>query len=237
MRIIPAIDVIDGKLVRLTKGDYATQKVYSENPLEQAKIFEDAGLKYLHFVDLDGAKASRPVNYKLLEKIANQTNLIVDAGGGASSTENLNIWFNSGATQVTAGSISVKDKNLVSNWLSDFGADKIILGADVNEKYIATHGWQETSNEHINNYLHFYLEKKASYFICTDIAKDGMLSGPSTALYQEILSNFSLNLIASGGVNSLADLEALKKINCEGVIIGKAIYEGKITLKQLSSFI
>lgn len=234
MRIIPAIDIIDGKCVRLSKGDYTTKKVYNEDPLEVALQFEDFGIKYLHLVDLDGAKNQQIINYKVLERIASKTKLSIDFGGGIKSTEDLKIAFESGAKQVTGGSIAVTNPNLFESWLVEFGSDSIILGADCNHRKIATHGWQETSQIEIIEFLKKYESKGVLQVICTDIAKDGMLQGPSFDLYKEILSKTTLQLIASGGVTTLEDLENLKKIGCEGAIIGKAIYEGTISLEELS---
>lgn len=242
MRIIPAIDIIEGKCVRLTKGDYNTKKVYNENPLEVAKQFEDAGIKYLHVVDLDGAKASHIVNYKVLEQIASKTNLKIDFGGGLKSDKDLEIAFNSGANQVTGGSIAVKNPSVFESWIIKFGAEKIILGADfypdsISGK-IATNGWQEESNLELIPFILEYQQKGIQYVICTDISKDGMLQGPSFDTYASILSAVNnLKLIASGGISSFEELPKLAELGCEGVIIGKAIYENKISLKQLENFI
>jgi len=234
MRIIPAIDIINGKCVRLSKGDYTTQKVYHEDPLEVALQFEDFGIQYLHLVDLDGAKSKQIVNYKILEKIASKTKLSIDFGGGIKSTEDLKIAFNSGAKQVTGGSIAVTNSKLFESWLTTFGSDKIILGADCNNRNIATHGWQEVSKIDIIDFLNDYQSKGVQQTICTDISKDGMLQGPAIALYEEILSKTKMKLIASGGVTTLEDLKTLQNIGCEGAILGKAIYEGTISLKELS---
>ena len=244
MRIIPAIDIIEGKCVRLTKGDYNTKKVYNENPLEVAKLFEDSGIEFLHVVDLDGAKASHIVNYKILEKIASKTNLKVDFGGGLKSNEDLKIAFESGANQITGGSIAVKNQELFESWINTYGSDKIILGADCNNEKIAVSGWQEESELEVIPFIKDYQSKGIQYVICTDIAKDGMLEGPSFDLYQKILnechsehSEESLKLIASGGISTFDELPKLVELGCEGVIIGKAIYEDKISLKQLEKFI
>ena len=244
MRIIPAIDIIEGKCVRLTKGDYNTKKVYNENPLEVAKLFQDSGIEFLHVVDLDGAKASHIVNYKILEQIASKTNLKVDFGGGLKSNEDLKIAFDSGANQITGGSIAVKNKELFESWINTYGADKIILGADCNNEKIAVSGWQEESELEVIPFIKDYQSKGIQYVICTDIAKDGMLEGPSFDLYQKILrqchsehSEESLKLIASGGISTFDELPKLVELGCEGVIIGKAIYEDKISLKQLEEFI
>jgi phosphoribosylformimino-5-aminoimidazole carboxamide ribotide isomerase len=242
MRIIPAIDIIDGKCVRLTKGDYSTKKIYNENPLEVAKEFEDAGITYLHVVDLDGAKASTIVNYKVLEQIASKTNLNIDFGGGLKSDKDLEIAFNSGANQITGGSIAVKNVAIFENWIQKFGSEKIILGADfypdTTGGKIATNGWQEESSLALIPFIKGYQEKGIQYVICTDISKDGMLQGPSFDIYQEILLEVKdLKLIASGGISTFNELPKLAEMGCEGVIIGKAIYENKISLKQLEQFI
>lgn len=242
MRIIPAIDIIEGKCVRLTKGDYNTKKVYNENPLEVAKQFEDAGIKNLHVVDLDGAKASHIVNYKVLEQIASKTNLNIDFGGGLKSDKDLEIAFNSGANQVTGGSIAVKNSTVFESWITKFGAEKIILGADFypdsSGGKIATNGWQEESSLDLIPFISDYQNKGIQYVICTDISKDGMLQGPSFETYSSILSEINeIKLIASGGISSFEELPKLADLNCEGVIIGKAIYENKISLKQLEKFI
>ncbi|WP_439151270.1 1-(5-phosphoribosyl)-5-[(5-phosphoribosylamino)methylideneamino]imidazole-4-carboxamide isomerase [Winogradskyella sp.] len=244
MRIIPAIDIIEGKCVRLTKGDYDTKKIYNENPLEVAKAFEGSGIKYLHLVDLDGAKAKHIVNYKVLEQIASKTTLKIDFGGGLKSNEDLNIAFNCGAKQITGGSIAVSDRKTFEGWLSKYGPQKIILGADSNKGKIAINGWQDNSQEEVVSFIKGYQRKRIKYVICTDISKDGMLEGPSIELYKTIIKECSNNsgvqsikLIASGGVSQMKDLEVLKEIGCEGVIIGKAIYENRISLKELEQFI
>jgi len=234
MRIIPAIDIIDGKCVRLTKGDYNTKKIYNENPLEIAKEFEDYGIQYLHVVDLDGAKSKHIVNYKILEQIASKTNLKIDFGGGLKSDEDLKIAFESGAHQITGGSIAANNPTQFLNWLATYGNDKIILGADCLNRKIATNGWLESSELDVLNFIKNYEEKGIINVICTDISKDGMLQGASNKLYQEILGATKINLIASGGVSNIDDLVSLKEIGCEGTILGKAIYEGNITLKELS---
>ena len=233
MRIIPAIDIIEGKCVRLTKGDYTTKKIYNENPLEVAKEFEANGIQYLHLVDLDGAKSNKIINYKVLEEIASKTNLKIDFGGGLKSDEDLRIAFENGASQITGGSIAVKNPAMFINWLSKYGSEKIILGADCKNRNIATHGWTETSQVDVVEFIYDYEEIGIQNVICTDVAKDGMLQGTSNELYQEILSKTAVNLIASGGIASIDDLYKVEEIGCEGVIIGKAIYEGKITLKEL----
>lgn len=237
MRIIPAIDIIDGKCVRLTRGDYSTQKTYSENPLDIAKEFEDNGINYLHLVDLDGAKSKHIVNHKVLNEIASNTSLKIDFGGGIKTDSDARIAFENGASQITAGSIAVENPSLFEGWLKDYGATKIILGADSNNRKIATHGWQKESNIDVVNFIIDKTILGVKYVICTDISKDGMLEGASEELYKEILSKTDINLIASGGVSNMRDLHSLKKIGCEGAIIGKAIYEGRITLKELSLFL
>jgi len=238
MRIIPAIDIINGKCVRLSKGDYATEKVYNENPLEVAKMFESHGIKHLHLVDLDGAKASHIVNHKVLETIASKTNLSIDFGGGLKSDDDLRIAFESGANQITGGSIAVKNPTTFENWLKNYGAYKIILGADANNEKVAVGGWLEESKEELIPFIQNYVEKGVSYVICTDISKDGMLQGPSFELYQKILDKTpNIKLIASGGISTFEELPKLAKMGCEGTIIGKAIYEHKISMKQLENYI
>jgi phosphoribosylformimino-5-aminoimidazole carboxamide ribotide isomerase len=234
MKIIPAIDIIDGKCVRLTQGDYAQKKVYNENPLEVAKEFEAAGITNLHLVDLDGAKASQIINYKVLEKIASQTNLKIDFGGGLKSNEDLKIAFDSGANQITGGTIAVKNPELFLSWLQKYGSEKIILGADVKNGKIATNGWQEESDIELLDFLEIYLEGGIEYVICTDISKDGLLQGSAVDLYAKIKNEFpKIKLIASGGVVSIEELEKLKELEMHGAIVGKAIYEGKIKLEDL----
>jgi len=237
MRILPAIDIIDGKCVRLSKGDYSTKKIYSENPLEVAKRFQDHGIQYLHLVDLDGAKSKHIVNYKVLERIARHTDLQVDFGGGLKSDDDLRIAFESGAYQITGGSIAVKQPEVFQSWIEQYGTEKIILGADVKGTHIATDGWLETSDQTLIDFVTHYQEKGISYVICTDIAKDGMLEGPSFDLYRQLLTACSIQLIASGGISSIEELPQLAALGCEGTIIGKAIYENKITLKELETFI
>ena len=240
MRIIPAIDLIDAQCVRLSKGDYDTKKIYNENPLEVAKAYEDHGIEYLHLVDLDGAKSSRIINYNVLEQIATKTNLKVDFGGGLKSDEDLKIAFESGAHQITGGSIAVKDADKFKKWLAEYGSDKIILGADAKDEKVAISGWLEESKEELLPFIKNYIAQGISYIICTDISKDGMLEGPSLDLYEKILldnQNTTIKLIASGGISSFDELPKLKALGCEGTIIGKAIYENKISLKQLEAFI
>ncbi len=232
MRIIPAIDIIDGNCVRLTKGDFGTKKIYSENPLDVAKEFEDNGIEFLHLVDLDGAKSKRIINYKTLELIASNTNLKIDFGGGLKSDNDLKIAFESGANQVTGGSIAVQEPERFNSWVQSYG-DKIILGADCINRKIATNGWFQTSELDVLDLLLEFEQRGVKSVICTDISKDGMLSGPSIELYKDLISNTKAQLIASGGVSSIQDLIELKSIGCEGAIIGKAIYEGKVTLKEL----
>lgn len=237
MRIIPAIDIIDGKCVRLSKGDYNTQKTYNENPLEVAKAFEAHGIEHLHLVDLDGAKSKHIVNHKVLETLATKTNLKIDFGGGLKTDEDLRIAFDSGAQQVTGGSIAVKQPEVFGEWISRYGAEKIILGADVKGEFIATDGWLETSDQSLFAFLAHYQAQGIMYSICTDISKDGMLQGPSFALYEKILKETQIQLIASGGISQFDELPRLAEMGCEGTIIGKAIYENRISLKQLEQFI
>ena len=238
MRIIPAIDIINGKCVRLSKGDYSTQKIYNENPLEVAKMFEDYGVQYLHLVDLDGAKAHKIVNYKVLENIALKTNLKIDFGGGLKSDEDLKIAFESGANQVTGGSIAVKNPEIFKSWLQKYGSEKIILGADAKNEKIAISGWLEESEESLLPFIQKYQQEGISYVICTDIAKDGMLQGPSFQLYEKILNEIpSVKLIASGGISTFEELPKLAEMGCEATIVGKAIYEHKISMKDIEKFI
>lgn len=236
--IIPAIDIIDGKCVRLSQGDYDQKTVYNENPLEVAKEFEAHGINRLHLVDLDGAKAGHIVNYKVLETIAGKTNLTIDFGGGLKTNEDLRIAFESGAQMITGGSIAVKDKETFSGWIDKFGSEKIILGADVKDEKIAVSGWLETSDLDLLPFIEDYKSKGVTKVICTDISKDGMLQGPSTDLYKKILQQFpDLYLVASGGVSNLADIEALQEAGVPAVIFGKAIYEGRIALKELEKYV
>jgi len=238
IEIIPAIDLIDGKCVRLSQGDYAQKIVYNENPVEVAKMFADAGIRRLHLVDLDGAKAHHIVNHRVLEKITGSTGLIVDFGGGLKSDDDLRIAFECGATMVTGGSIAVKDPSVFSSWITRYGADKIILGADVKDEKIAVGGWLETTELDLLPFIQKYMEQGINKVICTDISKDGMLQGTSTDLYKKILAaQPALYLIASGGVSSIRDVEELHEALIPAVIIGKAIYEGKIKLKELTRFI
>ena len=235
MRIIPAIDIIDGKCVRLSKGDYDTKKIYNENPVEVAKEFEDFGIQYLHLVDLDGAKAKKIINQKVIENIAKNTNLIIDFGGGIRSEEDLQKAFDSGAKKVTLGSIAVVNPELCLDWLEKFGTEKLILGADCLDRKIKTSGWLENSETDVVDFIKEYQKKGFKEVVCTDISKDGMLQGPSTALYQEIIENSTIELIASGGISNIEDVQKMKEIGCAGTIIGKAIYEGRISLEDLRS--
>ncbi|PKP35922.1 MAG: 1-(5-phosphoribosyl)-5-[(5-phosphoribosylamino)methylideneamino]imidazole-4-carboxamide isomerase [Bacteroidetes bacterium HGW-Bacteroidetes-17] len=235
MRIIPAIDIINGKCVRLTKGDYDTQKIYGEDPLEMAKMFEGFGFRYLHLVDLDGAKSKQIVNHKVLESIAKNTKLKVDFGGGIKSISDVELAFSCGAKQITAGSMAVQQPELFLGILQKFGSKKIILGTDVLNRKIATNGWRKYAVDiEMIEFICSYEQKGIEYLICTDISKDGMLQGPATDLYAETLNQTNLKLIASGGCSSIEEIKELKKIGCEGVIIGKAIYENKINLKELA---
>lgn len=234
MRIIVALDIMEGKCVRLTKGDFSTKKIYNENPLEVARQVEDSGIKYIHMVDLDGALKKHVVNYKILEKIAAGTSLKIDFGGGIRSDDDLYIVFSSGARQVTCGSIAVTSQPLVLEWLSKWGREKIMLGADSVNRRIATEGWAESSDSDIVEFISAYRTKGIKYAVCTDIDKDGMLKGPSVDLYKEILGIPGLSLIASGGITSVKDIEELSLIGCEGAIIGKALYEGVLDLKEIS---
>jgi phosphoribosylformimino-5-aminoimidazole carboxamide ribotide isomerase len=235
MEIIPAIDIIEGKCVRLTQGDYNQKKIYNEHPLEVAQQFEDAGLKRLHLVDLDGAKAGKVCNWKVLEAIAGKTSMVVDFGGGVKSEKDLQIIFDSGGAFVTIGSLAVKDEETFVSWLKKYGADKFLLGADVKDEKIAVHGWLETTDVWIYDFLQKYQEHGVKQVFCTDVAKDGAMQGPSLELYKNIIEKFpELNFIASGGVSNIDDVYALQDINCKGVIIGKAIYEGRIRLADLT---
>ncbi len=236
MRLIPAIDIINGSCVRLSQGDYNSKKVYHEKPLEVAKMFQDHGIQYLHLVDLDGAKSHKIINYKTLEDITSKTNLKVDFGGGLKSHEDLKIAFECGANQVSCGSMAVKNQPMFLAWLQHYGAEKIILGADANNRKVASNGWLEQGEADVVEFIKNYQQSGINYVVCTDIAKDGMLQGPSISLYEEILEQTSVSLIASGGISSIQDLTNLKQLGCEGAIIGKAIYEGYISLKELYKF-
>lgn len=236
--IIPAIDIIDGKCVRLTQGDYSQKKVYNEHPLEVAKQFEDAGLKRLHLVDLDGAKGGAVKNWKVLETIAGKTSMEIDFGGGIKTDKDVQIVFNSGAKLATVGSIAVKNEEEFVKWLLQFGADRFLLGADVKEEKIAIHGWQETSDIWIYDFIEKYIQHGIKQLFCTDVSKDGKLEGPAVDLYKSVIEKFpGLHFIASGGVSSLKDLEELEKIGCKAAIVGKAIYENRISLNELRIFV
>ena len=237
MQIIPAIDLIDGKCVRLTEGDYAQKKIYNEDPLEVAKAFEGIGLMRLHLVDLDGAKAGEVVNWKVLEKIANQTSLQIDFGGGIKKEATLKTVLDTGATYATIGSLAVKNRGVFEEWIERFGAAVFMLGADVYEEKIAVGGWLEKTEMDVYTFMQSYMNKGLTQMFCTDIQKDGKLEGPSIDLYQKIIAKFpALQLIASGGVSNLQDLEALRTIGCSAAIVGKAIYENRISLSTLSKF-
>ena len=237
MKIIPAIDIIDGKCVRLSKGNYNSQITYNQSPLEVAKTYEDHGIEFLHLVDLDGAKSNHIINYSILEIIASKTNLKIDFGGGIKTENDVNLAFNCGANQVTCGSIAVKQPEIFCEWILNYGSEKIILGADVRGKYVATDGWINTSNQSIFDFINFYKNKGIQTVTCTDISKDGMLEGPSFKLYSKIIDAYNINLVASGGVSEYDDILKLDDMGCYGIIIGKAIYENKISLKQLENFI
>jgi phosphoribosylformimino-5-aminoimidazole carboxamide ribotide isomerase len=237
MEIIPAIDIIEGKCVRLTHGDYTKKTIYNEHPLEVAKEFEDAGIKRLHLVDLDGAKAGAVKNWKVLEAIAGKTGLVIDFGGGIKTEKDVQIVFESGAALATVGSIAVKDEATFTTWLSTFGAEKFLLGADVKKEKITVSGWLEQTDIWIYDFIQQYTEKGITQLFCTDVSKDGALEGPSTELYKNIVEKFSaLHFIASGGVSSIDDVYQLEEVGCKGVIIGKAIYEGRIRLEDLKKF-
>jgi len=255
MRLIPAIDIIEGKCVRLSKGDYNTKKIYNEDPVEVAKEFEAHGIQNLHLVDLDGAKSKHIVNHNILESIASKTSLKIDFGGGLKTDEDLHIAFESGAHQITGGSIAVKNSDVFLGWLENYGPNKIILGADAQDEKVAVSGWQEESDQELVPFIQSYQKKGIRYVICTDIGKDGMLEGPSFELYKKIISKtmkhetmvtgsgvedkevIGINLIASGGISTFDELPKLAEMGCEGTIIGKAIYENRISLKQLEAYI
>ncbi len=237
MQIIPAIDIIEGKCVRLTEGDYAQKKIYNEDPLEVAKQFEGVGLMRLHLVDLDGAKSGKVINWKVLEKIANKTNLVIDFGGGIKTEATLKTVLDTGATYATIGSLAVKERAIFEQWIEQFGADIFMLGADVHTEKIAVGGWLEKTEIDVYDFIGSYMNKGVTQLFCTDIQKDGKLEGPSIELYQKILAKYpTLQLIASGGVSQLKDLEELRIIGCSAAIVGKAIYENKISLSELSTF-
>lgn len=237
IELIPAIDLIDGKCVRLTQGDYDTKKIYNEDPLEVAKMFEGNGIRRLHLVDLDGARQGRIINYRVLERIATRTSLIIDFGGGLKQEGDLEIAFESGAQMVTGGSIAVKDPATFTSWIQKFGNEKIILGADAKDKKIAISGWEETTDKELVSFIREYYDKGITKTICTEISRDGMLQGPAIELYKEIKEALPfLYLIASGGVSSIQDIEKLEEAGIQAVIFGKAIYEGRIRLKDLLRF-
>lgn len=232
--IIPAIDLIDGKCVRLTEGDYTQKKVYHENPLEVAKAFEAIGVERLHLVDLDGAKAGKVINWKVLEQIATNTSLKIDFGGGVKHISDVTTILNSGAQWVTVGSIAAKQPLVFSEWIELLGADQFFLGADVKDEKITVGGWLETTELDVFSFIKNYKQKGINYIFCTDVSKDGKLQGPSIELYKKIIHQIpNVNLIASGGVSSNEDIDALKLIGCAGVIVGKAIYEGRLDLKKI----
>ena len=238
LTIIPAIDIIDGKCVRLSKGDYDQKKVYNEQPLDVARQFEDHGLKRLHLVDLDGAKAKHVINWKVLDKIAGKTNLEIDFGGGIKTDEDIKIVFENGADMVTVGSVAAKDPEMFIRWVNEYGNKKMILGADVNDRKIAVSGWLEVTDIEITEFLKDYIERGVTNILCTDISKDGMLQGTSIDLYKELQEKFPGSyLIASGGVTGIDELHQLSELKVPAAIIGKAIYEGKITLDQLENLI
>lgn len=237
MKIIPAIDIIDGKCVRLSKGDYATKKIYNENPLEVAKEFESCGIQFLHLVDLDGARSKHIVNQKVLETLAKETSLQIDFGGGLKTEKDIQTAFNSGAKQITIGSIAVQDPEFCYRLVETYGSEKIILGADCENRNIKTSGWLKDSDKNVIDFILEYQRRGIRNVICTDISKDGMLGGASTELYLEILEQTSVDLIASGGISCIEDVYTMQQIGCKGTIIGKAIYEGKISLNQLQNFI
>lgn len=237
MEIIPAIDIIDGKCVRLTEGDYQQKKIYNENPLEVALQFESAGIKRLHLVDLDGAKAGKVTNWKVLETIANHTQLVIDFGGGIKTANDVSTVLNAGARYATVGSVAAKQKDLFIEWLHRFGVDKFLLGADVKNGYITINGWLNTTELPVQQFMENYMQLGVQQIFCTDVSKDGRLEGPSLELYQSLLNALPhLHLIASGGISSVDDLLQLQQIGCSGAIVGKAIYENKISLNQLVQF-
>ncbi len=238
IEIIPAIDIIDGKCVRLSQGDYDTKKIYNESPVEVAKEFEEAGIKRLHMVDLDGAKQSKIINFKTLESVTSNTKLKIDFGGGIKTNEDVEAVLNTGAAMINIGSVAVKQPELVEDWIKQFGASKILLGADVRDENIMISGWQQSANLNIINYISAYINRGVDQIFCTDISKDGLLQGASIDLYKKILKAFpQLHLIASGGITSIDDIEELDAIGCSGAIIGKALYEGRIQLNQLKKYL
>jgi phosphoribosylformimino-5-aminoimidazole carboxamide ribotide isomerase len=238
IEIIPAIDIIDGKCVRLTQGDYGKQKTYSDNPLEVAKLFEGYGVRRLHVVDLDGAKSSHVVNLRVLEQIASHTDLVIDFGGGIKSENDLTLSFNAGASMLTIGSLAVKNPDLVKGWLKDYGAERFIIGADVKDEKISINGWKEEGEDTLYPFLERYTSEGVVNVLCTDISRDGMLQGPSLTLYENILKRFpELHLIASGGVGGVDDIRKLNEMGVPAVVFGKAFYEGLIRIEQLKEFL
>jgi len=237
MNIIPAIDIIDGKCVRLKQGDYNAKTIYNSNPLDVAKQFADNGLQYLHLVDLDGARKGSIVNIKVLDSIAGKTNLKIDFSGGIRSNDDVKLAFNNGAVKVTVGSIALNQQDTVVEWLKQYGSDKLIISADCKNRFVATSGWEKNSDTDVLFFIEQYQKTGATTVMCTDISKDGMLAGPSVALYSEILSATNIKLIASGGVSTMDDVKRLESIGCNGVIIGKAIYEGCIKLSELKNYV
>lgn len=238
IEIIPAIDIIDGKCVRLTQGDYGKQKTYSDNPLEVAKLFEGYGIRRLHVVDLDGAKSSHVVNLRVLEQIASHTDLVIDFGGGIKSENDLTLSFNAGASMLTIGSLAVKNPDLVKGWLRDYGAERFIIGADVKDEKISINGWKEEGEDTLYPFLERYTSEGVVNVLCTDISRDGMLQGPSLTLYENILKRFpELHLIASGGVGGVDDIRKLNEMGVPAVVFGKAFYEGLIRIEQLKEFL
>lgn len=238
IEIIPAIDIIDGKCVRLTQGDYGKQKTYSDNPLEVAKLFEGYGVRRLHVVDLDGAKSSHVVNLRVLEQIASHTDLVIDFGGGIKSENDLTLSFNAGASMLTIGSLAVKNLDLVKGWLKDYGAERFIIGADVKDEKISINGWKDEGEDTLYPFLERYTREGVVNVLCTDISRDGMLQGPSLTLYENILKRFpELHLIASGGVGGVDDIRKLNEMGVPAVVFGKAFYEGLIRIEQLKEFL
>lgn len=233
MRIIPAIDIIDGKCVRLTRGDFSKRTIYNEDPLEVALEIEDNGIRHVHLVDLDGARQKKIVNYRTLEKLASRTSLEIDFGGGIRSDPDIETAFSAGARQITAGTIATTDAEKTLGWIAKYGNEKIILGADSKDRKISVNGWQKETEEDVIHYIQRYFNKGFEYAVCTDVNRDGMLEGPATELYREILKAVKIKLIASGGIASVRDIESVKEAGCEGVIIGKALYEGRIKLSEL----
>lgn len=238
IKIVPAIDIIDGKCVRLTQGDYEQKKIYNDDPVEIAKMFEGHGIKYLHLIDLDGARQKHVVNYRVLEKISSKTKLIIDFGGGIKSDEDLHIVFQAGANQVTVGSVAITEPELLGRWIIEYGTERIILGADAKDGKIAVSGWQEITGKDIFEFFEEYQKKDVKYVLCTDITKDGMLQGTSIELYEQLIKKFpTLRIIASGGVMKVDEIDELDRLGLYAVVIGKAIYEEKILLKDLQRFL